>query len=56
MTPAVAAGGIASERQRRTIEYLFATDLSNGEIVLDKLCARLLTVGKLLLATLPVLA
>jgi len=56
VTPAVAAGAIASERERRTIEYLFATDLSNGEIVLDKLFARLLTVGKLVLATLPVLA
>ncbi|TWT99185.1 ABC-2 family transporter protein [Botrimarina colliarenosi] len=56
VTPAVAAGAIASERERRTIEYLFATDLSNSEIVLDKLAARLLTVGKLVLATLPVLA
>ncbi|MEO0531174.1 MAG: ABC transporter permease subunit, partial [Planctomycetota bacterium] len=56
VTPAVAAGAIASERERRTIEYLFATDLSNSEIVLDKLVARLLTVGKLVLATLPVLA
>lgn len=56
VTPVVAAGAIASERERRTIEYLFATDLSNAEIVLDKLVARLLTVGKLVLATLPVLA
>lgn len=56
VAPAVAAGAIASERERRTIEYLFTTDLSNGEIVLDKLLARLLTIGALLLATLPVLA
>lgn len=55
-TPAVVAGAIAMERERRTIEYLFATDLRNSEIVLDKLVARLLTVGKLVLATLPVLA
>jgi ABC-type transport system involved in multi-copper enzyme maturation permease subunit len=56
LTPAIAAGAIATERERRTIEYLFATDLSNSEIVLDKLAARLLTVGMLVLATLPVLA
>lgn len=56
VTPAVAAGAIASERERRTIEYLFATDLSNAEIVVDKLAARLLTIGLLVLATLPVLA
>jgi ABC-type transport system involved in multi-copper enzyme maturation permease subunit len=56
ITPAIAAGAIATERERRTIEYLFATDLSNSEIVLDKIAARLLVVGKLVLATLPVLA
>ncbi len=56
VTPAVAAGAIAMERERRTIEYLFATDLSNSEIVIDKLLARLLVVAKLVLAALPVLA
>lgn len=56
ITPVVSAGAIASERERRTIEYLFATDLSNSEIVLDKLAARLLVVAKLVVATLPVLA
>lgn len=56
VTPVVCAGAIASERERRTIEYLFATDLSNTEIVLDKLVARLMTVAKLVVATLPVLA
>ncbi|MGL4514332.1 MAG: ABC transporter permease subunit [Lacipirellulaceae bacterium] len=56
LTPAVAAGAIASERQRRTIEYLFATDLSNSEIVLGKLVARLLVVAQVALAALPFLA
>ncbi len=56
ITPAVSAGAIASERERRTIEYLFATDLSNTEIVLSKLCGKLLLVGKLVMVTLPVLA
>ncbi len=56
ITPAVSAGAIASERERRTIEYLFATDLSNAEIVLPKLVGKLLLVGKLVLVALPVLA
>ena len=30
--PAMAVGTIATERERRTIEYLFVTDLSNAEI------------------------
>ncbi|TWT87732.1 ABC-2 family transporter protein [Pseudobythopirellula maris] len=56
LTPAVASGAIASERERRTIEYLFTTDLSNAEIVFDKFAARMLSVAMLVLATLPVLA
>ena len=56
VVPAIAAGSIATERDRRTIEYLFATDLSNAEIVLSKLFAKLLLVGKLLIVALPVLA
>lgn len=56
VTPAIAAGAIASERERRTIEYLFATDLSNSEIVLSKLFGKLLLLGKLMLVALPVLA
>ncbi len=56
VTPAIAAGAISTERERRTIEYLFATDLSNAEIVLSKLFGKLLLVGKLVLVALPVLA
>ena len=56
ITPAVSAGAIATERERRTIEYLFATDLSNGEIILSKLASKLLLVGKLVLVALPVLS
>jgi ABC-type transport system involved in multi-copper enzyme maturation permease subunit len=53
--PAMAAGTIASERERRTIEYLFATDLSNAEIVLGKTLARLTLLGQFALVGLPVL-
>jgi ABC-type transport system involved in multi-copper enzyme maturation permease subunit len=54
--PAMIAGTIATERERRTIEYLFASQLSNAEIVLGKLAARLLHLLYLVAAGLPVLA
>jgi ABC-type transport system involved in multi-copper enzyme maturation permease subunit len=53
--PAMAAGTIAAERERRTIEYLFATDLSNAEIVLGKTMARLTLLGQFVLVGLPIL-
>jgi len=54
--PAFTAGTIATERERRTIEYLFATDLSNVEIVYGKFAAALLRMAVLLLVSLPILA
>lgn len=54
--PAVAAGTIAVERERRTIEYLFTANLSNAEIVLSKLGARFLQIVFILLAGMPILA
>lgn len=54
--PALVAGTIAVERERRTIEYLFATDLANGEIVLGKLAARLVLLSYALAVGLPILA
>ena len=53
--PALAVGTISTERERRTIEYLFTTDLSNAEIVLGKLAARLCLMGQLLLVGMPIL-
>ena len=53
--PALAVGTIATERERRTIEYLFTTDLSNAEIILGKLVARLCLFGQLVLVGLPIL-
>lgn len=55
-TPAMVATTISQERERRTIEYLFASQLSNCEIVLGKLGARLAQIVLLLLTGLPVLA
>jgi ABC-type transport system involved in multi-copper enzyme maturation permease subunit len=54
--PSLVAGTIATERERRTIEYLFASSLSNAEIVLGKLAARLVHVVYLVLAGVPILA
>ncbi len=56
LAPGLAATAIAIERERRTIEYLFATDLRDGEIVLAKLTARLLGVLCQVLVGLPILA
>lgn len=42
LCPAQVAGTIARERERRTIEYLFASPLRNTEIVLGKLGAGLM--------------
>ena len=53
--PALVIGTIAVERERRTIEYLFATDLSNHEIILGKTVSRLLLLGQLVLVGLPIL-
>lgn len=54
--PAMAAGTIAVERERRTFEYLLVSDLSSAEIVFGKLTARLLLMVAIVLAGIPVLA
>jgi ABC-type transport system involved in multi-copper enzyme maturation permease subunit len=56
LTPAYLATSIAIEKDRRTIEYLFASDLTNQEIVLGKWASRVLNVAMLVLAGLPVVA
>jgi ABC-type transport system involved in multi-copper enzyme maturation permease subunit len=56
LTPAYAAGAIAEEKDRRTLEYLLATDLDNREIVLGKLVSRLAGLFLLVLAGLPILS
>jgi ABC-type transport system involved in multi-copper enzyme maturation permease subunit len=56
LTPMMVAGAIADEKERRTLEFLLATDLRGREIVLSKLAARVALVLLLLLTGLPVLA
>jgi len=56
LTPALVAGTIATEREGKTIEYLFTTDLSDSEIVLGKLATRVAHLLSFMLVALPVLA
>jgi ABC-type transport system involved in multi-copper enzyme maturation permease subunit len=55
-TPALSAGAIAEEKERRTMELLLATDLSAAEIVIGKTGARLGRMAEFLLAGLPILS
>jgi ABC-type transport system involved in multi-copper enzyme maturation permease subunit len=56
LTPAYVAGAIAEEKDRKTMEFMLATDLANREIVLSKLLSRLANLTLLLLTGLPVLS
>jgi ABC-type transport system involved in multi-copper enzyme maturation permease subunit len=54
--PAATAGAICMDRARGTLTHVLATDLSDAEIVLGKLAARLLPVLGLVACTWPVMA
>jgi ABC-type transport system involved in multi-copper enzyme maturation permease subunit len=54
--PAATAGAICVDRARGTLAHMLATDLSDTEIVLGKLTARLLPVVGLVACSWPVLA
>lgn len=56
LTPAYLAGAFAEEKERRTIDLLFTTDLRDRELVLGKLFGRLLHLALVLLAALPIFA
>jgi len=56
LTPIYVAGAVADEKQRRTLEFLLATDLSGAEIVLGKMAARVLNLLVFIIAGLPVIA
>ena len=53
--PAATAGAICLDRSRGTLTHLLVTDLSDREIVLGKLAARLTPVVVMIAATLPVM-
>jgi ABC-type transport system involved in multi-copper enzyme maturation permease subunit len=52
--PAATAGAICQERSRGTLTHMLVTDLSDPEIVLGKLAARLVPTFNLVLCALPV--
>jgi ABC-type transport system involved in multi-copper enzyme maturation permease subunit len=56
VAPAATAGAICVDRARGTLTHMLVTDLTDSEIVLGKLAARLLPVFALVGATVPVLA
>jgi ABC-type transport system involved in multi-copper enzyme maturation permease subunit len=56
LTPPYVAGAIAEERERGTLEALFATHLRNDQIVLGLLLSRLARLGMIVLAGLPILS
>jgi ABC-type transport system involved in multi-copper enzyme maturation permease subunit len=55
LTPAMVAGVIAEERERKTMASLLVSRLTSAEIVLGKLCARLLHLACFVALGLPVL-
>ncbi len=56
LTPAYTAGAISDEKERKTLEFILATDLRNREIVLSKLASRLANLLLFLLTGLPILS
>jgi ABC-type transport system involved in multi-copper enzyme maturation permease subunit len=55
LVPALVAGSIAQERERRTLDSLLTTRLSSAEIVVGKLLGGLLQYAACLLTTLPIM-
>lgn len=54
--PATASSAITEEKEKRTLELLFTTHLTPGEIVFQKLVGRLVPMLTLLLLSLPLMA
>src|SRR5262249_57052920 len=56
LTPACAAGALAEEKEKKTLEYLLTSDLYSHEIVVGKLASRLADLIPVILKALPVLS
>ena len=56
LTPAYVAGTIADEKERKTLEFLLATDLQPREIIFGKVAARVTNLIMYVLAGLPIIA
>jgi ABC-type transport system involved in multi-copper enzyme maturation permease subunit len=55
LTPVTAASALAEEKERRTLEFVLASELLDREILLGKLASRLVHLSQFLLVGLPVL-
>jgi ABC-type transport system involved in multi-copper enzyme maturation permease subunit len=56
ITPVVVADAIARDKERRALDFLFVTELTDREIVLGKFGSRLAYMGGVVLTGLPILA
>ncbi|MBI3411351.1 MAG: ABC transporter permease [Planctomycetes bacterium] len=56
LTPIYLGGAIADERERRTLEMLMTTHLTEEQVVIGKFLSRVLYLGAVLLAGLPILS
>lgn len=56
LTPAYVAGAVSEEKDRKTLEFLLATDLHNREIILSKFCSRVANLLLIVMAGLPLLS
>jgi ABC-type transport system involved in multi-copper enzyme maturation permease subunit len=56
LTPIYAGSAIAEEKDRKTLEFLLATDLNNREIVFSKLASRLANLTLIVMTGLPLLS
>ena len=56
LTPVYLGSAVAEERERGTLQLLFTTHLRDREIVLGKLMSRMVHLGAILLAGLPILS
>jgi ABC-type transport system involved in multi-copper enzyme maturation permease subunit len=56
LTPIVVADAIARDKERRALDFLFVTSLTDREIILGKLGSRLAYMGGVILTGLPILS
>ena len=56
LVPAMTAGSISGERERRTLNLLLTTQMTAGDVVIGKLAANLSTILLLIVSSFPILA
>jgi len=56
LTPAYTAGAITDEKEKKTLQFLLATDLYDREIIFSKLLSRLINIILAVLVGLPILS